>query len=155
MYIKLYRNRVNIVDSKEVFNLESDLEIKFNVFRKLDRSDRFFIVQNEGELIEVGAAGFFSYYGQQLKRENGWGWVYKGYEKGELRINTDQNIYLNNEKVGYISSGGGVFEWLKKIVSSQKVVPFEQWCKVEFNNELLDVDAALSLLFIYHSQTVD
>jgi len=155
MYIKLYRNRVNIVDSKEVFNLESDFEVNFNVFRKLDRSDRFFIVKNEGELIEVGAAGFFSYYGKQLKRENGLGWVYKGYEKGELRINIDQNIYLNSEKVGYISSGGGVFEWLKKIISNQKVVSFEQWSKVEFNNELLDVDVALSLLFIYHSHGID
>ena len=110
-------------------------------------------MNNGIKVSQIGISGYFKHRDYEISEI--YPWCFSGLPQGLLELSSDLSIKLDGNKVGKITKGGGVFEWLGILVNEFKVVPLRQWTKVEFNNNLLSEDLALSMLFLYHAHCTD
>ena len=99
-YLKYYRTRrKRIKPDEEEFLLDRNFESSLKVIRNFKNYRAFEILDKDERIIEVGENGLFKYYGKLLKGSKGLGWVYKEYEKGELKLSSDRKVFLNGKLI--------------------------------------------------------
>jgi hypothetical protein len=150
-YIEMCRHNTKIEEKGNKFIIESDLKLNYSAYS--NDSYTGFIIYESGELIaEVDNVGHFIFRNKDLRKkgEYGNGYGYGEYHKGRIKISDDE-ILLNGNKVGLISDGGDLFSWIGEMLRETKLIPYKPWERIDFDENLLDVDVALCLLFLTYS----
>lgn len=137
------------------FSLEFSLPSvnpEYRVFITRD-SRHYFILHNGKQIAELTCGGHILKYKDsnlELDEKLLFSFAYNNYEKGYLELKGNRNhlIFLNDENVGEISFGGeGIISWLIRCIKDQKLLSYESWKGVRYNETKIDTDIALTLLF--------
>ena len=72
-FIQTCRRNIRNESGKTEYILESNIKLTCKVVRNNERPSRYYVIQNNKELFEVGAGGYFREDEVEYLRENGWG----------------------------------------------------------------------------------
>lgn len=143
--IKVKLNSQNYENFKIEYLLESDLDLEFKVLCSNENTSKYEIYEKGELLAVVGVAGYFWHRDHEITKSGPNEW--KGLPVGELKLTTDNQVLIDKSvKANLVSFG--IFEWLKEVLQKLRLVKFEQWLSINFDEKELSQDIAICALFL-------
>ncbi|MFC3120017.1 hypothetical protein [Agaribacter flavus] len=144
-FIKVKLNSQSYKNFKIEYLLESDLNLEFKVLCSNENTSMYEIYEKGELLAVVGVAGYFWHRDHMIKKSDSYGW--EGLPIGDLKLTTDNQVLINGTAKANLASFG-IFEWLKEVLVNLRLVKFEQWLLINFNENEMSQDIAICALFL-------